>query len=135
MTCDVIEAVAAAVYALEMRHLVTVALLGLAVIHLLPVIGVTGRLRTLYGLGEVNAQLELLLRHRAVLFGVLGAYCAWAAFSRAHQMPALLAGLISTLSFLVLAYGTPLNEALIRVQRVDQLAVVLAIIGLIAATK
>lgn len=115
-----------------MRQLITVVLLAVAVIHLLPVVGVSGRLRGLYGLGELDAQVELLLRHRAVLFGLLGAYCAWAAFVPAHQTPALLGGLVSTLSFLVLAHGAPLNAALTRVQRVDVLAFVLVLVGLAA---
>lgn len=115
-----------------MRHLVTVALLGVAVIHLLPVVGVTGRLRALYGLGELDAQVELLLRHRAVLFGLPGACCAWAAFEPGLQTPALVAGLVSTLSFLLLAHGAPLNAALTRVHRVDVVALVLVLVGLVA---
>ncbi|MGV3620263.1 MAG: phosphopantetheine adenylyltransferase [Archangium sp.] len=124
-----------AAYATRMRQLVTVALLALAVIHLLPVIGVTSRLRALYGLGEIDAQVELLLRHRAVLFGLLGAYCAWAAFDLQQQLAALIAGLISTLAFLLLAHGVPMTSQLARVQRVDQLAVALAVIGLVVKLR
>ena len=117
-----------------MRHLVTAALLGLAVIHLLPLVGVVGgeRLRALYGLGELDAPLTLLLRHRAVFFGLLGGSCAWAAFAPAHQTPALVAALISTVAFLLLARGQTLNGALTRVVRVDQVAVVLSVVGLVA---
>ncbi len=117
-----------------MRHLVTAALLGLAVIHLLPLVGVAGgeRLRALYGLGELDASLHLLLRHRAVFFGLLGGSCAWAAFTPAHQTPALMAGLVSTVAFLLLARGQTLNGALTRVVRVDQVAVVLSVVGLVA---
>lgn len=117
-----------------MRHAVTVALLGLAVIHLLPLVGVL-KPRSLYGLGEIDAQVELLLRHRAVLFGLLGAYCAWAAFEPKQQLTALVAGLISTSAFLVLAWNTPLNAELVRVQRVDQFAVALAVMGLVARLR
>ena len=56
-----------------MRHVVPVALLITAVIHALPLLGLTGgaRLASLYGITDMDASLEILLRHRAVLFGLL----------------------------------------------------------------
>lgn len=106
-------------------------LLLVGVIHLLPVVGALGGapLRSLYGLGAVEPNVELLLRHRAALFGVLGAYCAWAAFEPRQHLATLLAGLVSTGSFLVLAAGLKLPEALVRVVWVDRVAVALLLVG------
>lgn len=117
-----------------MRYL----LLLVGLIHLLPVVGVLGgeRLRALYDLGNLEPNLELLLRHRAVLFALLGAYCVWAAFTPTQQLTALVAGLVSTASFLVLAANVPqLTAAIVRVVWVDCVAVVLLLVGLVLSVR
>jgi len=76
-----------------------------AVIHLLPLSGVLGAdaLTRLYGLDFSSPDLEILMRHRAVLFGMLGVLLSAAVWRPALRPLALLAGFISVLSFLVLA--------------------------------
>ena len=71
-----------------MRYVVPVALLTTALIHALPLLGLTGgaRLATLYGITDLDASLEILLRHRAVLFGMLGVYFLVAAVRPALQL-------------------------------------------------
>ncbi len=98
------------------------ALAGL--IHLMPLAGVLGgeRLAQLYGLRVDDPNLALLLRHRAVLFGLLGALMVTAAWRPAWQGLALAAGLVSTAAFLALAVGSPLNAALQRVWWADVVA-------------
>ncbi len=111
-----------------MRHLVTIALLLVALIHALPLLGVLGaaRLSTLYGIPVTEPNLEILLRHRAVLFGLLAALLAHAAFRPELHGLALVAGLVSVASFMVLTalVGNP-NEALQTVFKVDAVALVL----------
>ncbi|MGH8105377.1 MAG: hypothetical protein ACREO2_03610, partial [Arenimonas sp.] len=91
-----------------MRHLITIMLVIVAIIHLLPLSGVAGseKLSTLYGLDFSEPNLSILMRHRAVLFGVLGVFFAFAAFKPAYQPLALIAGFVSVLSFLWLAWST-----------------------------
>ena len=76
-------------------------------IHLLPVTGVLGaeRLTALYGIDLASPDLQILLRHRAVLFGLLGAFLVGAAFRAAWRPAALIAGWISVASFLLLAWS------------------------------
>jgi len=108
-----------------MSKLVAVLLLIVGIIHLLPVVGVLGgdRLNSLYGLNLDEPNLQILMRHRAVLFGLLGALLVAAAFLPGLRTLALLAGLVSVVSFLLLAWGTPLyNEALRRVVVADWIA-------------
>jgi hypothetical protein len=78
-----------------------------AVIHLMPLSGVLGpeALTRLYGLDFSAHDLQILMRHRAVLFGLLGALMAVAAFRPALQGLAIVAGLASVVSFLALAIG------------------------------
>lgn len=84
--------------------------LGLGVaglIHLLPLPGVLGAdmLQRLYGIDLLDADLALLLRHRAVLFGLLGLLLLSAVRQHALRTAAIVGGIISTASFLLLALG------------------------------
>jgi hypothetical protein len=110
-----------------MRYIVPVALLITALIHALPLLGLTGgaRLATLYGIADMDASLEILLRHRAVLFGLLAAFLAYAAFNRELHGIALVGASISVLSFLALALTTGgYNQAVATVVKVDMVAAV-----------
>jgi hypothetical protein len=84
--------------------LVSAMLLVVAVVHLLPLLGMLGtqRLQQLYGLHIDEPNLLLLLRHRALLFGLLGALLATAAFKPALQGIALLGAWASVLGFVLL---------------------------------
>ena len=70
-----------------MRHLVSAMLIVVAIIHLLPLMGVLGgtRLNALYGIPLDEPNLAILMRHRAVLFGLLGAFFLYEAFRPALQ--------------------------------------------------
>jgi hypothetical protein len=107
------------------RALVPVVLVGVGAVHLLPLSGVLGgeRLTALYGVPAEDANLALLLRHRAVLFGLLGAFMVAAAWRPAWRSAALVAGALSVLSFLALSLVVgDVNAALSRVVLVDAVA-------------
>lgn len=115
-----------------MRFVVPAVLLVVAVIHLLPLIGVAGasRLAALYGISVQEPNLEILLRHRAVLFGMLAAFLAFAAFRPALHGMGLLAGLLSVASYLLVAWRVGgYNAALATVVRVDIVALALLVVG------
>lgn len=109
-------------------------LLLVAVIHLLPVSGFwsTERLAALYRVDVLDNNLEILMRHRAVLFGVLGVFFAYAAFKPAVQPLAFFAGLVSTVSFPYLSVAVgEFNDAIRNVVVADiaaSLALVLAMV-------
>ena len=90
-----------------MKHLVTASFLVVAVIHLLPLSGVLGarRLEALYGVAIADRSLEVLMRHRAVLFGLLGTFFVVAAFVVELQLVAFVFGFVSVVSFLWLAWA------------------------------
>ena len=116
-----------------MRYITTAALLVVAIIHLLPLVGALGggRLSTLYGVAVTEPNLAILMRHRAVLFGLLGVFLLFAAFRPALQPMAFVAGFVSVVSFLVLA-GTVggYNGQVARVVLADWVALVCLIVGL-----
>lgn len=116
-----------------MRYLVSAMLLIVGIIHLLPLSGVlgAGQLSALYGLPLGEPNLEILMRHRAVLFCLLGGLLILAAFRPAFQAVALVAGFASVLSFLGLAWSVGGYNALIaRVVLADLIALVCLLIAL-----
>src|SRR5262245_14597795 len=107
------------------RRVVSAMLLVVAVIHVLPLPGVLGadQLARLYGIPVAEPNLAILLRHRAILFGLLGFLLAAAAFIRSLQPIAFVAGFISVVSFLVIAWHTGgYNEQVGRVFVADVVA-------------
>jgi len=116
-----------------MLNRITIACLTLAgIIHLFPLPGVlgAGQLTRLYGVSADDPNLGILLRHRAVLFGLLGALLIAAAFRPDLRPIAFIAGLVSTVSFLVIAWGVGgYNAQVARVVVADLLAVVLLLVA------
>jgi hypothetical protein len=115
-----------------MRHVVSIAFVVVAIIHLIPLVGVLGPgwLEKAYGVPVADANLELLLRHRAVLFGVVGGLLLVAAFHRPLQAVAWSAGFVGVVSFLALAWAVgPINAPLRRVAVVDVVALALLILA------
>ena len=119
-----------------MRHLAAIALFIVgAFVHLPPLIGVLGvpRLEALYGIDVAGPELEILMRHRAVLFGLLGGYQLFAVWRPAHRTVALVAGLVSLAAFLGLAWSVGgYGSTLARVVLIDIVAIVVCVVGLIA---
>ncbi len=107
------------------RHLISALLVIVGVIHLMPAIGVLGaaRLESLYGVAIVDPNLAILMRHRAVLFALLGAFVLIAAFRPRLQGLAIVGGLVSVVSFMWLAWSTGgYNEQVSRVVVADVVA-------------
>jgi len=118
-----------------MRYVVAAMLVIVGVIHLLPLSGVLGaeRLTALYGVSLSDPNLVILMRHRAVLFGLLGLFLIFAALRRSMQPAAFVAGFVSVLSFLFLAWSVGgYNAQIGRVFVADIVALVCLLIGVAA---
>ena len=115
-----------------MRYLVSAMLLVVGVIHLLPLSGALGgeRLASLYGLSFSDPNLEILMRHRAALFGLLGTFLVFSAFKPAYHTLAYIGGFISVVSFLYIAWSVGgYNQHVARVFAADVIALVCLVIG------
>ena len=115
-----------------MKIIVSSILFMLAVIHLLPVVGVLGSdsLTRLYGISVSDSNTEILLRHRAVLFGIIGLLLLLSVFKSEYQPIAICIGLISVASFLLLTWSIEgLNSEISRVVKVDWIALVLLLVA------
>ncbi len=119
------------------RWTTALALAVAGLIHLMPLPGIFGApaLRRLYGLtldgvATHDGTLLILLQHRAVLFGLLGALLLAAIRIAAWRTPALGAGLVSTASFLVITLGQDnTSAALQRVLVADVVALTCLVVG------
>lgn len=110
-----------------MQMTISVLLIIVAVIHLLPLSGVLSakQLTALYGFSFDEPNLEILMRHRAVLFGMLGVFFIYAAFQVEHQPIALVVGFVSVVSFIWIAWSVGgYNASVRRVVVADWVALV-----------
>lgn len=115
-----------------MKHLVSAMLVVVAIIHLLPLSGVISseRLTALYGMNFNEPNLAILMRHRAVLFGILGAFFLVAAFHPPLQLAAFIIGFVSVVSFLWLAWSVgDYNPQIARIFTADIVALVCLVVG------
>ncbi len=118
-----------------MHYVAPAMLLLTALIHLLPLSGVlsAAQLATLYGIAIADPNLEILMRHRAVLFGLLGGLLAAAAFNRSLRLVGFIAGFVSVASFLVIAWQVGnYNAELARVFLADVIALACLVVGFAA---
>ena len=89
------------------------------------------KIKSSYGIQIPDVNYELLLRHRAALFGIIGSLMIYSAITRTHYELSTLAGMISMVSFLLLFYtiNGDINQALTRVMKIDAAAILLLLIG------
>lgn len=81
-------------------------LAAIGIINLLPLIGILGgpRLGAAYGIEIDSAEVEILLRHRALLFGLIGGFVLGSLWLPQYRSAALLIAGISMAGFLALAW-------------------------------
>lgn len=112
-----------------------VTLLLAGIINLLPSILVffPEKIPTAYGILMEDINLELLLRHRAVLFFIVGCSLIFAAWKQDYYIATSSIGLLSMLSFVGLYawMGTDFNAALTKIMWTDVWASLLLLTGLI----
>ncbi len=119
-----------------MHHVVRALFVVVGIVNVLPAMGVLGapQLGSLYGLSFEGGDLVLLMRHRAVLLGLVGGLLVAAAFKPSLRLAAGAMGLASMLSFVVLAlppgsYGASIQ----RVVWVDVVAILVLVVALVLA--
>ena len=88
-----------------MKRLWVLLVLVAALINLAPVLGAASaeRMSALYGVSLEDPSLQILMRHRAVLFGLVGGLLVAAAFHPPLRAVGYVVGFTSMLSFLLIA--------------------------------
>ncbi len=95
------------------------------IVNLMPVTGVLSgpRVAALYGVTVDSPDLAILMRHRAVLFAIVGSLLIAAAVEPRLRSVAIFAGLVSMVSFIALALiEGGYNRQIATVVRVDVVA-------------
>lgn len=84
-----------------------------------------------YGIEIPDSNLELLLRHRAVLFGIIGGLMIYSAIRKRNYNLALCIGLISMISFIILLklMNGDVNPELVKVMWIDIMGIIILLMG------
>ncbi len=115
-----------------MSYYISALLIIVGIIHLLALSGALGpaKLAALYNLDFDEANIAILMRHRACLFGLLGAFIVYAAFVPTIQLLAFIGGFVSLVSFIILALQIgEYNHAIRKVLIVDFFALACLIVA------
>ena len=89
------------------------------------------KIATSYGVEVPNANYELLLRHRAVLFGIVGGLMIYSAISKNNYDLSVLIGMVSMVSFVILYFLSKgeINAELNKVFKADLVGIGVLAIG------
>jgi hypothetical protein len=105
------------------------------VINLLPSVlaFLPDKISKFYGIEMPNQNYELLLRHRAILFGIIGGLMIYSAIAKKYYEVSTVIGLVSMVSFIILFFliGKDINSELKRVMTIDVVGTVILCIGFI----
>lgn len=90
----------------------------------------TERISVSYGVDLQNGNLELLLRHRAIFFGMLGLFMILSGIRKRYYQLSTMAGLISMGSFILLYFLIgEISQELTRIMIVDMGAASLLLVS------
>lgn len=101
-------------------------------VNITPVIGLVsaGQLNSMYGINIGDTNLQILLLHRALMFGLLGGLILYSAFRPSWQPISMLLAFISMAGFIAIAWSTAdYNDQIARVMAVDAGALILLLIA------
>jgi len=84
-----------------------------------------------YGVEVPNQNYELLLRHRAVLFGIIGSVMIFSAVSQLYYELSVIIGMVSMVSFIILFKGIKgtINSELTKVMKIDIVGIIILLVG------
>lgn len=109
-----------------------VCLIIVGLINFLPVIGMFSahNMETAYGISLADNNLIILMRHRALLFGVLGGFILSSAFITLYQGAAMIMAGVSMTGYVVLVLMVGgYNEEIIKVLFVDVFGILFLLIA------
>ena len=109
-----------------MNKIIMALLIIIGLINFLPVIGVisSARITQAYSVELVSNDLAILLRHRALLFGIIGGFIMYSAFAPQYQLVAMVLAAISMVGYLGVMWSVGgYNPSLFKVAVVDMVGI------------
>jgi len=117
-----------------MNKAITICLVIVGLINFVPVIGVLSaqKIESAYAVILNSNDLAILMRHRALLFGILGAFILYSAFHPAYQPAAMLMGAVSMLGFALLVWTSgQFNASIAKVLYIDIAGIIILFLAVI----
>ena len=110
-----------------MNIAISIFLLLVGLINFLPIIGVISaeKLSSAYSIELIGNDLIILMRHRALLFGLIGGFIIFSVFNPAYQIAAMVMAAISMLGFLYFVWvAADYNGAISKIAMIDLVGLV-----------
>jgi hypothetical protein len=110
-----------------MNKIFLVLLFIVGLINFLPVVGVlsAAKLSQAYSIDLASNDLIILMRHRALLFGLVGGFVFYSLFMPQFQPAAMLIAAISMIGYLVIMWTVgDYNDSIFKVAIVDMVGIV-----------
>ena len=98
------------------------------VINFLPIVGILSldKINQAYGLSVDDNSLAILLRHRALLFGLIGGFVIYSVFKPQYQIASIVLAAISMLGYLYFFWFIgDSNPVLLKIAQADIVGIVL----------
>lgn len=119
---------------ISMETLISILFVLVGLINFVPVIGLlsNAKVSSLYEVDVSDTNTAILLRHRALLFGILGGVISYSAFYKELQPLAFVMGFASMIGYAALCiHQGNTNRKLKRVLNADWLAIALFSVALL----
>jgi len=117
-----------------MNRIITALLILVGLINFFPVLGVLSAevIANAYNIPAPEGELLILMRHRALLFGVVGSIILVSAFRQQLQPTAMVAAFVSMVGFIALTLSSgEYNEKIYNVILIDVVGTVLLVVAAI----
>ena len=109
-----------------MNKAIMLLLIIVGLINFLPVLGVisSNNISQAYSVALGSNDLVILLRHRALLFGIVGGFILYSAFVPQYQVAAMVMAAISMIGFLIIMWSVGgYNSSLLKVAIIDMVGI------------
>jgi hypothetical protein len=115
-----------------MNTTISILLIIVGVINFLPVIGVLSaeKLHGAYSVELIGNDIIILMRHRALLFGLVGGFILYSVFKPSYQSAAMVMAAISMLGFLYFVWAAgDYNASIAKIAIIDLAGIVCLVIA------
>lgn len=117
-----------------MENIFRICLFLTGIVNLLPSILsiLPSKISKSYGISISDVNLELLIRHRAIFFALIGGLLIYSSITKKLYNLSFLFGMISMVSFVLLYFQlNGINAELEKVMKIDIIAIVILLIGFV----
>ena len=115
-----------------MKIIITILLLVVGVINFLPIVGVISadKLSRAYSVDLIGNDIVILMRHRALLFGIIGGFVLYSVYNPTYQLAAMIMAAISMFGFLYfVSVAADYNQSIFKIAIIDIIGIACLVIA------